>query len=548
MQDWTRRDFLKASALTAGALATANLSSRAVAEDDWDAGPLRHVIPLSNHDTFLLKTSFTSPRSDAPVLRVDTRRIPGEMTDTQGRFWRFHTTGLEPDTAYTLRMEDAGGHTLTDPWPLKTLPHPDSQPEHFRLAVYTCAGGSEGVPFPGGHDAWIPIAQRARLLDRLLSYNPDVIIGVGDQVYWDQITGIFKYIKLPMPKLKAALEAQLDRFGRFDRAELILGTQNETVLSRVVDEQLTDLYGVRMRSVPTILTQDDHDYFENDEASDDFVSFPPDSFMMRAARATQRMYFPELLPDRSRPAGLGDLGGVPQRDGLSEAYGTLRYGKLFEGLLYDCRRFVTMHGPSAVMIDRNAEDWLLQRMQAQEARYVVNVPSTPFGWTAGKWGEWYPDFLQPDGTLGTASPKPYWQHGWLSQHDRILRAASDMKQLPLFVSGDLHAVGTGVIPRTGERDLSDNPVVSVLSGPISSGAPIFASTFRGIGATPSVTVDVRQEFEPLEKNGFTIFDFTPDNVQLQQFAWRGELGDPVSAIPDLQPFHQAEYPQAGWGR
>ena len=27
------------------------------------------------------------------------------------------------------------------------------------------------------------------------------------------------------------------------------------------------------------------------------------------------------------------------------------------------------------------------------------VPSVPVGWTAGKWGEWYPDVLNEDGVL-----------------------------------------------------------------------------------------------------------------------------------------------------
>lgn len=177
-------------------------------------------------------------------------------------------------------------------------------------------------------------------------------------------------------------------------------------------------------------------------------------------------------------------------------------------------------------------------------RYVVNIPSTPIGWSAGKRGEWYPDYLQRDGSLGTAVAKPYWQRGWFDQHQRILRAASEMKQLPLFISGDLHAIGSSAIHRSGEYDLSDNSVISVLSGPISSGAPTFASTSRGIGPAPSTAIGLEQEFEPLEKNGFTIFDFTPDAVTYRQFGWRGELGDPVEGIDSLEPFYRNEYAQS----
>lgn len=545
MTRWNRREFILSGSATAGALAFGSGRWAFGDDDGWKAGPLRHIIPLVNHDTVLIKSSFRRSFDRPPVLRVDERRVEGRMSDTQGRFWRFHSTGLEPGRRYALQLEDASGEALTDPWPLRTFPPPDSRPEHFRLAVYTCAGGGEGVSLRPGSDLWIPIDQRARLLERMLSFEPDAVVGVGDQVYWDQLTGLYKYLKAPAPHLKAAMEEQLDRYGAFDRARSILGTQNEEVLRGVVDDQLADLYGVRFRSVPTLLTQDDHDYFENDEADDRFVSFPPNDFMLRAARATQRMYFPEFLPDPTRPGGLGDLGGEPNRLGLSEAYGTLRYGRLFEGLLYDCRRFVSMHGPSAVMVAATAEAWLLERMGAEDVQYVVNIPSTPIGWSAGKWGEWYPDKTDEDGKLGVAESKPYWQGGWFRQHQRLVGAASEMKRLPLFISGDLHAIGNGVIGRSGDLDLSGNPVVSVLSGPISSAGPTFPSTFRGIGATPPTALEVEQEFEPVEKNGFTIFDFTPDKVTFRQFAWRGELGDPLEAIATLEPFHEGEFPRDG---
>ena len=50
--------------------------------------------------------------------------------------------------------------------------------------------------------------------------------------------------------------------------------------------------------------QDDHDYFDNDEATDDIITFPPTHFMLQLARATQQMYYPEFLPDVARPRGL----------------------------------------------------------------------------------------------------------------------------------------------------------------------------------------------------------------------------------------------------
>src|SRR2546427_5270811 len=37
---------------------------------------------------------------------------------------------------------------------------------------------------------------------------------------------------------------------------------------------------------------------------------------------------------------------------------------------------------------------------------------------------------------------------------------------PFFISGDLHAIGEGIMRRTNDFDLSGNPVVSILTGPL----------------------------------------------------------------------------------
>ena len=44
--------------------------------------------------------------------------------------------------------------------------------------------------------------------------------------------------------------------------------------------------------------------FEDDRADATLTTFPPDAFMMELARATQRLYYPELLPDANRPLDL----------------------------------------------------------------------------------------------------------------------------------------------------------------------------------------------------------------------------------------------------
>jgi hypothetical protein len=217
----------------------------------------------------------------------------------------------------------------------------------------------------------------------------------------------------------------------------------------------------------------------------------------------------------------------------------LRYGKLVEVLLYDVRRTQTLAGPSAVYLDPEVETWLKARTTATEVTHVVHVPSNPPGWTAGKWGEWYPDVLGRDGKLTVNENKPYWQPGWLKQHDRLIEALGVMKErAPLIISGDLHAIGIGRMMRSGRIDLSKNPVTTVLAGPIGSRTTPFGwpSGRRGTGAMPPAHLDMIEEVKPIEQHGFTLVEFTPDKITLRFFRWDWRT-DPVDAIDGLQPFH-----------
>jgi hypothetical protein len=165
------------------------------------------------------------------------------------------------------------------------------------------------------------------------------------------------------------------------------------------------------------------------------------------------------------------------------------------------------------------------------------VPSNPPGWSAGKWGEWYPDILGSDGKLTTAVTKPYWQKGWLAQHDRIIGALGARRdRIPLVMSGDLHAIGAGTISRCGAAKLA-NPVNAVLSGPIGTNPTGWPSGRRGIAPTVPSHLDVREEISPLEQHGFTLVDFLADRIELQFFKWKVGV-DSESAIDELAPFHR----------
>ncbi len=535
-----RRDFLKATlGVTAASLAAGLPGCRRgpapLGESDWWAGEVAHLLPTVSHERVLVVASFRSPRR-APQLRVAGRAVSGEPTDSSGAFFRFDARGLEPATAYELSLHDADGTPLCDPWPLRTFPAPDALPQRFRLLSYTCAGGSDLFLHPTQGFLFQPTGVRQRLLARALSFAPDAAIANGDHVYWDIQS---------RPGLVMARSPQAWwEAGRFDRAQPIFGTPNEAVLKAAFGPQIAGLYGTRFRSLPMFFVQDDHDYTENDEATDTLRTLPPDAFMLAAAKATQRLYYPELLTPAGFPAALAS------GDGLSSYVGALRYGRLFEGLVYDCRRFVTNQRDPArsdansAFLAPNVERWLLERTARGETLHAAHVPSTPILWTAGKWGEWYPDTKDANGELRADIDKPYWPRGWLEQHDRLLAAASARRdRVPLFVSGDLHATGAGRILRSGALDLRANPVVSVLSGTPGSSGPTWPSSFRGQKPTPSGVLDAEEWVAPLEENGFTLLDFDADGVRLSFFRWRPEQG--VEAIDTLEPFRTLELPRGG---
>jgi hypothetical protein len=225
---------------------------------------------------------------------------------------------------------------------------------------------------------------------------------------------------------------------------------------------------------------------------------------------------------------------------VSETFGTIRYGRLAEILLYDIRRTATLAGPSAVYVDPQAEKWLTDRMRATDVTHVVHAPSNPPGWTAGKWGEWYPDVLGPDRKLTTATPKPHWQAGWLKQHDRLMAAMSAMGRVPLVVSGDMHSIGLGTMLGSGKLDFKANPINVALPGTIGTWPGGWPSIgIRGVAATPSAVLDFAEQIKPIEQHGFILADFTADKIVLRFFTWDVK-SQPVEAIDTLQPFHTAE--------
>ena len=482
------------------------LGSAAVAQEtDWDAGELFHVLPTVNHDRALLKCSFQAPLPEAPELRVDGRRITAQKTDTRGRFWAFDVDALRPATEYDLQLRTGRGGFLAEPWTLSTFPSPDSEIGHVRIGFYHCAGGHEISAASTGRRT--TIAVRRALFAKLASLRPNAIVANGDHLYWD----------LHSPRFAAEYaqsEAGLAYAGRFDRSRPIFGTSNEDFVLRGGVEQIAPIYRTTFRSTPVFFLQDDHDYFDNDDATDEVVTFPPDHAMLRLARSVQKLAYPEFLPDAFRPRGLPGSRADEGRPDISSNFGTLRYGSLLEVLLYDNRRSASVLGPSAGHFDASVEAWLNARMADREVVHVVNAPGQPPGWTRGNWYEYYPDLIR-DGRAVVSTPKPYWPSGWLAQHDRIVASIHRMPgRIPLVISGDIHKSAHGRILQVGTTDMSANPVVTVLPGTPGTGA-------SGLQATvlPANHLDVSNEWGPVGANGFLIADFFRDRVECAFYAW-----------------------------
>jgi len=548
-----RRSFLATSSLT---IASATAPALGASAAPWNAGDVVHILPTSSHNRILIKCSLRRAISNGVTLRVGNRTIPGQRGDHKGLFWSFTVEDLAPATRYSLSIWH-GSRALCADWPLTTFPAPDSSPDRFRLLTFTCAGGHERQRGPDGAEVFRPMDIRRRLLARAMSFEPQAVIANGDHIYWDQKTGA-ESTNAAWAKGWKDLYAG---FRKLDHDKPMSDPGNVDAIVQLGNPQIAGFYGVTLRSAPTFFVGDDHDYFENDEANERQVTFPPTDFMVRAKQAVQKLFYPEMLPDPKRPTALSGT----REDGLSENFGTLRYGKLFEALIYDCGQWLDLKGPVARIVPEEVEDWLVARTVADDTRHLLHVPSTPMGWSAGKWREWYPDVVVEErapvtksgdtravlfkGTgartkLTTERPKYMWQPGWFAQHQRLLKALSSNHARPaVMISGDLHAVGWEKIERSADLDLSANPVHSILAGPIGTSTWAWPSHVRGIHAVPPATLTIGGGSQPVEKNGFTIIDVTPDEITFRLFAWR----EPqlLDAIDTLEPYQVVRLSRKG---
>ncbi len=517
-------------------------------DSEWDHGSVVHILPAVSENRILLKTSFEIALSN-PRLDVNGTKFPGMQMDTAGYFWCFDAPNLNPNTTYLLTLEDALGQNLCDSWPLKTFPLPNSTPKSLRILAFTGSGGHDACRTWYGMGQ-IPLAIRQKLLNKALSFKPDIVISMGDQIYYDIRYGVSS-------KLMGDSRRAIQYSGQFDPSKDVLGTTNEDVLKKAVGPQIAYLYGTACRSIPIFFLLDDHDYFCNDDAIEKdkfdwqlllawmnpFISacttFPPDTFSLKLCRAAQKLYLPEFLPDSNRPQALPSTGAADRAENVSECFGTLRYGDLLEGLFYDVRRYITLTGANATFIPLDVEQWIINRMTAEETSYVINFSPISFGWSCGKWLSWYPDVKTKENgkaILTTNLTKYMWQQGWFEQHNRILNATLSMENsTPLFICGDIHAQTAGMILKSRELNFSAKPIPSILTGSLGvDGGGFPSGGLRGIKATPPTDLQVIENLSSYEEAGFTILDITHENITIQFYGWK--FGDePVEAIDTLEP-------------
>jgi hypothetical protein len=518
-----RRSVLKlglgASAL---ALLTSACSSDTPGADGWNAGDLQHILPLVSHRAFNIKLSFRRPQKSPPILLVGLRTVTGQQQDSNGRFWSYRVDRLSPNTQYNLQLQNVSGQALCDDWPLKTFPAPKDQPEQLKIISYTCAGGPDLPVLPGNRDGFKPAAYRAKLLQLMLEKRPDLVVANGDHIYWD-----YRSWEANRDGVLGKMAAKLFLkawAGTFTENQAVIGTTNEDVLTSVGDEQIAKIYGVTFRSTPVFFITDDHDYFENDDATPELVTFPPRSFNQDLRDSLQRLYFPEYIVEESLD---GHFPGQIEAQGikLSTHFGQVRYGELFAGLLYDCGGQLSIQGDKSGLVPPVVESWLIENTQREDSRHLVHFPSHPVGWTAGKWREWYPDVLESTGTLlapierDEHGNKFMWQRGWWLQHQRLLKALSaQKKRRAMVVSGDLHLLGAGRIDRSAELDLTTNPIHTVLSGPVGIGMLGWLSNARGLAAQAPANVTIEQTMPPVEQNGFTVLNFSRSACAVELYA------------------------------
>ena len=502
---YSRRTFLKISAFL-GALLAGSLLIRGKSSNT-----VRHILPTASQDKIVISVSLYEPASELEVMLDSKRSIKGTRIDRQGTNWQIRIENLQANKSYELELF-SDHQSIFEPWKLKTFPESEAEIEEASFMAFTCPGGGDGFR-ASGREFFKPFSFRRKIFEEGLSKEPNFAIAIGDHVYWDLRGEDSPPVGRNSKLIKFFLGGYLRfRYGAFNRSESAESSNNEKVLKKIGNEQIADLYGTIFKSTPIFFIPDDHDYFENDDAEEEIVTFPADKFSKSAFKRMADLFYPPMLD-------------TP--DGISErTTGRIRFGKAFEGLMADCAGNMTLGDKKAVLISDQDEKWIRERLQVSDARHLAFIPSHPLGYTAGKWREWYPDVVAEEGASGTVVNellsglkgslttkvnKYLWQQGWFLQHQRLLKEISNRKGSRFIFSGDIHAIGASSIHQSEDLIL-EKEVKTFLVGPVSSSTGTWPSFARGISADNPEYISSEEIFPILEENGFTFFRIKGDKA------------------------------------
>ena len=84
-----------------------------------------------------------------------------------------------------------------------------------------------------------------------------------------------------------------------------------------------------------------------------------------------------------------------------------------------------------------------------------------------------------------------------------------------------------------------------LTGAVGTGVLGWPSKFRSQHPQPSQTLEASELVSPLEENGFSLLDFTPEGLEVRLFRWLPGQGE--AAIDSLEPFAVLSFPRLSPG-
>ena len=345
----SRRQFLRGTGLAAWSLAApsdllAQPSGASAAAGAWDPGVVRHVLPTVSDTRMLIKASFAAPLAETPILRVGGASVRGRMSDTRGEFWQFHATDLAAGRSYQLALVDSNGRRPVPAVGARDFPRPRRTPGAIPPAVSLLRRRSRGDEISAAGRAEPVAAPRAQLPaaggDR--QRRPRVL---GSAVAADVEAARRARRKPSRWPASSTAPAWFSAATTRPCSSEPAGTADRRCLRRRIPFHAG---ASSFRTTTTISTTTKRPTRSS--------PFRPRISCCSSRAPRSSMFYPEFLPDVGRPRGLPwSSAARPASTALSETFGTIRYGRLAEVLLYDIRRTLTLAGPSAVYVDREAE-------------------------------------------------------------------------------------------------------------------------------------------------------------------------------------------------